>query len=437
MAQEEKSNNETAIETVGRHEKQGGAPWVGAGLGLVGGVVGALAITFASPFFQTESQDNIAPQIEAQATQIQALSARLEQMGEETSILNTDWEKAATRILDTLATLDNQIRQVEDAAKNADKTASLATEIGQAQETQLQDLTEATVSLTEEMDGLKNRLEQIEAQTVSSLNQLEQGQLGQEQVEQGQLDWDGQINTLKTQIEALERQIGTLPQIMQKLEAQGETFSTLIDGQNVSIESIVADMTASFEQQKQAIETLTRHVAEIKLAPPASDHSLAMLVAAQSLKTAIDRGGSYKGELQIFAPLAPATFSVELLEKYADSGLPNIAELTSRFTKLADEIAALDESLPEDASLTDQLLQQGSRLYSSRPVGEVEGNDSAAIAARMEVAIGQGDLTRALNEARNLSPEAKALGSDFLEMLLARENVDALLQRLIADLLQE
>jgi len=427
MAQEEKSNNETAIETVGRHEKQGGAPWVGAGLGLVGGVVGALAITFASPFFQTESQDNIAPQIEAQATQIQALSARLEQMGEETSILNTDWEKAATRILDTLATLDNQIRQVEDAAKNADKTASLATEIGQAQETQLQDLTEATVSLTEEMDGLKNRLEQIEAQTVSSLNQLEQGQL----------DWDGQINTLKTQIEALERQIGTLPQIMQKLEAQGETFSTLIDGQNVSIESIVADMTASFEQQKQAIETLTRHVAEIKLAPPASDHSLAMLVAAQSLKTAIDRGGSYKGELQIFAPLAPATFSVELLEKYADSGLPNIAELTSRFTKLADEIAALDESLPEDASLTDQLLQQGSRLYSSRPVGEVEGNDSAAIAARMEVAIGQGDLTRALNEARNLSPEAKALGSDFLETLLARENVDALLQRLIADLLQE
>jgi len=419
MAQEEQHSFEATVEPIATVQGNSNAPWAGLGFGLVGGVVGALAITLITPLFEADSQDTLTPQVEAHSAQITAQTTRFEQLdghidrlGKEIGELNANWEKVSMRFYETLMDMDDKIREFETKIEELEATTAQTASIGQSQATQAQDLTQATVNLRQELDAVKNRLSAFEASASSTPSP----------VAQENIDWSGDIAALKTQIDDLKRQLATFPPILQKLEAQQTQNSTLISDQNA------------------AIASLNKDVDGIKLAPPASDRSLALLVAANSLKAAIERGGSYLNEWQVFATVAQATslnFETELLEKYAESGLLNAAELSTRFTKLADEIAALDNELPEDAGITDQLLRQGSRLYTSRPVGEVEGDGAAAIAARMEVAIGQGDFARALNEAQKLPPEAKVLAADFLELLEARERVNGLLVSMVSTLLPE
>jgi len=449
MTNEEKNNSDTQVGIIEKSPKQTGSSWYGLGLGLAGGVVGALVVTIITPLFQAERTDDLTAQIAAQADRIEEaklqqeqefsrISTRiadldgnsqkhaetLAQLGSEIEQLTAEQEKGFTRIYDTLVLLDDADRQHNQTVEAFGEHSA-----------QLQNLTQATVDLSEEIDGVKDRLTQIEAR----------GAAQPSQAAQEQANWRGEIALLKEQIEGLESQIALLPKLIQRLDDEKEHTLSLIDGQNASLEGMVANMEEAEQQQaraveamQQAIEALSRDVASLAKAPPiASDKALATLIAANSLKTAVDRGGSYNNEWQVFASLAPEDPAFEILEKYADSGLPNVAELSTRFAKIADEIAASDNVLPEDAGLTDQLLHQGSRLYSARPVGEVEGTDASAIVARMEVAIGKGDFSRALSEAQALPAQAKAFAADFIDLLVARENADQLLSRLIATNLQE
>jgi len=461
MAKEETSNNGTQDDRVAAQIERAGwyTQWYGtAGIGLVGGVVGALIVAFLAAQSGEEQPDVIMSQIEAQAVQIDAQTARIEAQAVQIERLNAEQEQGITRILDRLLDLDEASRQHGEAIEALNETSAQTRTMQADQATELQDLAQdlaqdliaANSDIDAEIEGLKGLVAQIlESQSQptpqDNINIAEQP------------DWSGEITIIQTRLGVLEQQIAAqiaamdqfTAQLTQRLDGQEnrvanvmDRVTNVMDGQNAAIEGFIAEMRAAFEGQTQNLENLARDVATLSSAPPpapplANDQSMAMLIAANTLKTAVDRGGSYVRELQIFTPLAPAGFAPDMLEQYASVGLPNIAELSLRFAKLADEIAAIDNVLPQDASLTDQLLHQGSRLYSSRPVGDVEGDSAGAIAARMEMAISRGDFARALSEAQALPEEAKKLAADFIELLQAREAVDALLSRLIATALQQ
>jgi len=414
MADEENNHNEVQPKDV---QEQANNSWLKiAGIGLVGGVVGALAVSVLVPSFQ---QDKILPQITAQA--------------ERTEELKADREREFSRVFNAIAELNLQLdehnRQYELSLKNVNEAlAQLRSDTQEQAIAPFENLSQATIDLGEKLAELQNNLAQLQAQVQAQANTTPASPTNQDNLV-------ADITSLKTHVEALQQQQNdgdknTLSQI--------NGLSSQINDLSFSLEGLQNNMSQQFEARDLAIKDLQRDVATLSSAPPpASDQSMAMLIAANSLKSAVDRGGSFDAELQIFTHLAPSNLDLDLLEHYAASGLPNIAELSRNFASLADAIAASDNSLPENAGLADQLLHQGSQLYSSRPVGEVEGTGAAAVAARMEVAIQAGDFSRALSEASALPPEAKALAADFIDILTARQTIDKLLSQIIANALQE
>jgi hypothetical protein len=58
-------------------------------------------------------------------------------------------------------------------------------------------------------------------------------------------------------------------------------------------------------------------------------------------------------------------------------------------------IVAASRGVGEDAGIGERLMASARSLVQVRPVGEVEGEEPGAIAARMEVALSEGNLDRA------------------------------------------
>jgi hypothetical protein len=154
-------------------------------------------------------------------------------------------------------------------------------------------------------------------------------------------------------------------------------------------------------------------------------------IAASALKSAADRGGSFMSELESYAAVAGSDETVESLRSYAASGVPTLPQLVERFPSVANAIVSTGNGLAPDAGIADRLMASARSLVQVRPVGEVEGDKPGAIAARMEVALQSGDIARALAEWETLPEPSKAVSSEFVDDLRARDKLDSL----IADVL--
>ncbi|WP_295967675.1 hypothetical protein [uncultured Bartonella sp.] len=191
------------------------------------------------------------------------------------------------------------------------------------------------------------------------------------------------------------------------------------------------------QENAQNIDQLKKQVEEIKsaLKTPIQGKDVAAITAANALKNAIDRGGSYANELGTLENIAPDLTIFDNLKRYADKGVPNQAELSNDFARVADRIAKTDNQPADNAGFGEKLWAGAKSLVTSRPVGNVEGNSAGAIAARMEVAIKEGDNERALSEWQNLPQSAKDVSSDFIEKLKMRRDADAVLSEILNSLM--
>ena len=187
----------------------------------------------------------------------------------------------------------------------------------------------------------------------------------------------------------------------------------------------------------QNIDQLKKQVEEIETAlkTPVQGKDVAAITAANALKNAIDRGGSFANELGLLQNIAPDLTVLDNLKQYADKGVPNQAELSDDFARVADQISKTDNQPADDAGFGEKLWAGAKGLVTSRPVGNVEGNSAGAIAARMEVAIKKGDNERALSEWQNLPQSAKDVSSDFISKLKIRRDADAVLSEILNSLM--
>ena len=187
----------------------------------------------------------------------------------------------------------------------------------------------------------------------------------------------------------------------------------------------------------QNIDQLKKQVEEIETAlkTPVQGKDVAAITAANALKNAIDRGGSFANELGLLQNIAPDLTVLDNLKQYADKGVPNQAELSEDFARVADRISKTDNQPADDAGFGEKLWAGAKGLVTSRPVGNVEGNSAGAIAARMEVAIKKGDNERALSEWQNLPQSAKDVSSGFISKLKIRRDADAVLSEILNSLM--
>lgn len=222
------------------------------------------------------------------------------------------------------------------------------------------------------------------------------------------------MTALTERLDALESKLTTA-------QSRAEAASAEVSGNSGTISSLESKLASLQEKMSQS----------------ARQPDATALIAANALKTAIDRGGSFKAELDTYASVVPNDAAIGQLRAMADRGVPTVADLNAWFGPVANRIVATENRLPADAGMWDQLVASARGLVSVRPVaGNVSGTGVGPTTARMESALQAGDLERTLSEWEQLPADAKAASQEFADQVRARRDADTLVQRLVADSLK-
>lgn len=253
---------------------------------------------------------------------------------------------------------------------------------------------------------------------------------------------EGQLSDVIDNVETLNNVVNSSgsenanPQAAEALAKRFADFDNRLQ-QLSAISGKTAEALDLAHENARNVDSLSKQLEEMKaeLQTPIQGKEIAAITAANSLRNAIDRGGSYANELAILENLSPDVKSLDDLKQYADKGIPNQAELSDEFASVADRIARTENRPADDAGFGEKLWASAKGLVSSRPIGNVEGDNAGAIAARMEEAIKKGDNDRALSEWQNLPQSAKDVSSDFVAKLKIRCDADAVLSDILGNLM--
>ncbi|HEX2020636.1 MAG TPA: hypothetical protein VGO17_17030 [Aurantimonas sp.] len=158
-------------------------------------------------------------------------------------------------------------------------------------------------------------------------------------------------------------------------------------------------------------------------------------LAAANLKSAIDRGGPFMGELETYAEATPSGEATEALREFAADGVPSVATLAAAWPAVEDRIAQALRPIPQEGPVGDQLLSGLRSLVQVRPAGPAPADEPGAAAAlsRLDAAISSGDLAAWQAEWQELPQPAKEASAAFAEDVAARLTAN----RVIAEALAE
>ncbi|MCZ2157869.1 mitofilin family membrane protein [Bartonella sp. 220] len=256
----------------------------------------------------------------------------------------------------------------------------------------------------QEIDTLKTKFSSFSSQQVET---IQTDEISQEESKKA-------LTALEEKVKSLEESIQSFVEVSKDME------TALSVGQNNA---------STLALLKQRLETVQKEIAA--KGSEKKEISTAQFIAISSLKNAVERGGSYSGELKTLQQLSPSFDGLDLLQETATIGLPSSAQLAMRFASVADEIVRVQNTVAADAGFSERILAWIKSLVVSRPVGNVKGMTLGAIVARMEVAIQAGDYEKALSEWQTLPQNAKDISVDFVHQLERHIAVHQLLQKLL------
>lgn len=247
-------------------------------------------------------------------------------------------------------------------------------------------------------------------------------------------DYGPAISTLTSRIETLENKeiptvdLSPLETRIQTLESQMKDLP-LADLTDVkAMQGALNEATQKVAKSEDEIASLANRLVNLekKVGEPRDDVEVARAIASAGLKAAIDRGGPFTTELATLKTVAANDPVVAELEPYAATGIPSRATLIKDFPAVADRMIDATRQPDSSESLTDRLMNSALSVIKVRPVGDVEGDSTGAIVARIEEKLQNGDLEAASKEWDTLPDAAKAAGEDFKKSLDARIKVEQL-----------
>ena len=403
-----KQNSTLNTNPTSDHSKKGSN---GLLAGVAGGVIavvlaGALQFSGVIPPLSNNNQavsgSNVASAISDNVQkELSALKSELAQLKEQGQKQLANASNGASNIDKSL--IDAATKTAEDARAIADKAQQSLSEIHQS-----------TSGFAAEFDGLKSEIASLKANLAQNTTAT--------------------ISADDPQIRSLEGKLNALNESLAQFKTATDQRFSGIQGdldKAKQLESLVTQNTANIAKNSNSLDNLAVEVKKIPDPLAERAKSMTTLIAANALKSAVDRGGSYVSELATFEGLAPSGLSLDELKKYSTSGIASNTTLSEEFSGVADAIAATENDVASNANWGEKAWSYAKSFVAIRPVGNVEGNNAGAIAARMEVAIKNSDYDQAANEWQKLPQSAKDVSSSFMDKLKVRNNIDHLLEQLV------
>ena len=252
---------------------------------------------------------------------------------------------------------------------------------------------------------------------------------------------------------ALDAKIGDLQQKLQgkidsALAAQQTASTTDLKDVQKELEALKAKLGALAEAHLAGdtsdlapqLTTLDRRIAKLEAALPelstaidrsaASAKSGAAAIAFANLRNAVAPGRPYAAELAALKSLIPDPGDLGALPLHADTGIPTTAALAGILTKLA-ETSAAPPPAPAETSILDSMVASAKSAVSIRRIGaDTTGDEPAAVLARAEAALSQGDLAASIKEVESLPAPARDAFAGWLDDAKARASANDSLSKL-------
>lgn len=226
-----------------------------------------------------------------------------------------------------------------------------------------------------------------------------------------------------------------LREMREKVEANARSMSDLSRQASAQAAPIDRADLEALGRRVSALETAAKALKDEigKAADP--ERSVRLAVLAVALKSAVERGTSYAAELAAIRPFLAESKVLDPLQAFAATGVPAVAALAQEFSALTPKLLSAANIPEADAGFLNRLQANAERLVRIRPVSEAQGDDPAAVIARMEAKSARGDFAGALADMAKLPPDARALADGWSKKAAARLAAVDAAQRLTADAL--
>ncbi len=237
------------------------------------------------------------------------------------------------------------------------------------------------------------------------------------------------VNTASARAEEaarLESELSALTQRFDALERRPAGGSVTEQSVQQSLDPISTRL-AEMERRVAAI-------AEAQQQRQVSGKAMAVSLAFYNLQKAAREGRPYARELGAVAQTAPVPLDLGPLESWRDDGVQSLDQIRAGFDAAA--AAALDaENQPEDDSLASELWSQAKSFVRIQRKGDVPGDATPAILARVEHRLDNGDPRAALAEGEKLQGAAAEAFAPWLASLKSRIAVDEALAAIEGELI--
>ena len=184
---------------------------------------------------------------------------------------------------------------------------------------------------------------------------------------------------------------------------------------------------------ERASKTLADEVAKTLAA--AGDRPLRAAVAAQALRTAVERGDPFVGELSAAKMAGVDPRGLAPLEPFAANGLPSAAQLARQLSDLAPQMLKTMAAPTPAGGFLDRLQANAEKLVRIRPTDESSGDDPAAVVSRAQAKAARSDFSGALTELNALPANVRAPAEDWTKKVEARNAAMDASRRVVADAL--
>lgn len=169
--------------------------------------------------------------------------------------------------------------------------------------------------------------------------------------------------------------------------------------------------------------------------------AVALLLAVGQLREAVDRAMPFDAELRALQALGSDDAEIirltQVVKGRAVAGVPQLAVLAARFGRLAPDLVRA-EVLPDEQNWWRRTLERLANLVViRREDGDAAGHGPAAIVARIDGRLAEGDLMAAAAEAAGFTGAAAELAAPWVADLKARVVADKVVSELTAHVIAQ
>ena len=229
------------------------------------------------------------------------------------------------------------------------------------------------------------------------------------------------VQTISSETRELRRSLTGLERQVAQLQTQSEKVSAV----SRSLEPV--------NQRIAALDGLVKGLVSRESKMQAGSRRTALAISLTRLRRAVDAGSPFADELDVVRKFAPKGLLLKELEQVKDTGAQTAAALERSFPVVIKAVLDADTAQRQD-SVIGQLLSNARSVIRIRRTGEVAGDSTEAVIARMETRVKSGNLTAALEESQMLKGGALKAAERWLGNVKARIAVDWAMRRVETEL---